>query len=138
MHPASTGRSADGSGGQQVGLEILRHAACAERRHLQTGYVAGAAEHVPPDGRHLVGLEGDVGAEGFSLNGEVHYHCGGSRAVASGQRPDGVEVHLAVAHGVDHAVPCHLDAWMGHNGHCRHLVALDDGLGPFGHVYLHQ
>lgn len=114
------------------------HAAVAQRRNLQTGYVVGTAQQASPDSRHLVWLEGDVGAEGFGLNREVHYHRGGSRVIAFGQCPYGVEVHLAVAHGINDAPPCHLNSGMSHYGQGRHLSAADDGLNPFGHVNVHR
>ena len=124
--------------GQHAGLDVLRHAPRAQRRHLQLLNVGHAVEQVSAHGRHLVGLFHYVGAEGLCLYREVHYHRRRRRGVLGSQRLYGVGVHAAVAHGVDNAPSYQFDTRMRHYGHGGNAAAGYQRAHPFCHVDFHK
>ena len=123
--------------GQHRGLDVLWHAAGMQRRHFQAVDVGRAREQVSAHCRHLVGLHYDVGAEGFGLDREVHYHRCGRRGVLIGERLNGVGVHAAVAYGVDDALAYQFYSRMRHYRHRRHAAVGYERAHPFCHIGFH-
>ena len=127
----------NGSGCQQIRLEILRNTACLERWHLQVVDALHVCQHMAHDGWHRLVAKCYLSAKSLCLGGQVHNGTCCHAPVVLRQFDDGICMHLSVAHRLAHRVAVLLDSRVRHHGNCCHFFLVDDVSHPLLHVYFH-